>query len=169
MNQPSSGVKLTPRPGQGELAWYEWLLLLGTIAAALAICALGGRAILRAQPEAAEGVIVAVPTATRPPTRTPLPTYTPTPAPTITPTPPGVIAIGGFIQVFDAGPQGLSYRSEAGLQAQRLRYLPDGTVMRIVDGPTTADGLIWWKLQNPDDANDVGWSAGDYLRPTNAP
>ena len=39
----------------------------------------------------------------------------------------------------------------------------------MVDGPTEADGLAWWKLQNINDANDVGWAAGDYLKPTTAP
>ncbi len=123
---------------------------------------------LRARP-GGEEVIVVVPTATRPPTRTPLPTFTPTPTPVPTPTPPAAIAIGGFVVVFDAGPQGLSFRSEPGLQSQRLRYLPDDTVMRVVDGPATSDGLVWWQLQNPSDANDVGWAAGDYLKPTAPP
>jgi hypothetical protein len=168
MSQNPSGIKLSPRPGQGELAWYEWLLVLGTIAAAVLICAVAGRAMLQAQPGGAEVIIVA-PTATRPPTRTPLPTFTPTPTRAPTPTPPGTIFIGGFVAVFDAGPQGLSFRANAGLQTQRLRYLPDGTVMRVVDGPNTSDNLTWWKLQNPNDPNDVGWCAADYLKPTNAP
>ncbi len=143
-------------------------MVLGVLVAALAICAYGGRALWHARPGGAE-VIIVEPTATRPPTRTPLPTFTPTPLPTPTPTPPGVIAIGGFVKVIEAGPQGLSFRVEPGLQTQRLRYLPEGAVMRVVDGPTTVDGLVWWKLQNPDDAGDVGWSAGDYLTPTHAP
>jgi hypothetical protein len=168
MSDSPSGIKLTPRPGQGELAWYEWLMIVGVAVAAVVACGLGGRAALRAQPGGAE-VIVAIPTATRPPTRTPLPTFTPTPAPTPTSTPPGAIAIGGFVIVFDAGPQGLSFRSDPGLQTERLRYLPEGTIMRVVDGPQTADGLVWWKLQNPSDANDIGWAAGDYLKPSGPP
>ena len=171
MGQNSSGIKLTPRAGQAELAWYEWLIILGVIVAALIACAMGGRALLLRPAGSGAGaeVIVAIPTATRPPTRTPLPTFTPTPLPTLTPTPPGTIVIGGFVEVFDAGPQGLSFRSTAGLAGPRLRYLPDSTVMRVVDGPTESDGLTWWSLQNPDDPNDVGWSAGDYLKPTNPP
>lgn len=168
MSQNPSGVKLTPRPGEGELAWYEWLIVIGVVIVAVVACAMGGRTLLKASPGGSQ-VIVVAPTATRPPTRTPLPTFTPTPVPTLTATPPGVIVIGGFVRVTDAGPQGLSFRVEPGLQTQRLRYLPDGTVMRVVDGPATQDGLIWWKLQNLNDPNDVGWSAGDYLKPTNPP
>ncbi len=169
MSQNQPGIKLTPRPGQGELAWHEWLLLFGVIVASMIACGLGGRALIKAQPSGETDVIIVLPTATRPPTRTPLPTYTPTIAPTPTATPPGAIAIGGFVKITDAGPQGLSFRDAPGLQTQRLRYLPDSTVMRVVDGPSEADGLTWWKLQNLNDPNDVGWSAGDYLVPTAAP
>lgn len=168
MSQNPTGVKLTPRPGQAELAWYEWLMLFGVLAAAVLGCALAGRAMLQAEP-GGEDIIVIAPTATRAPTRTPLPTFTPTPVPTPTPTPPGIIVIGGFIEVFDAGAQGLSFRAGPGLQEERLRFLPDGMVMRVVDGPLDNDGLTWWKLQNPSDSNDVGWSAANYLRPTNPP
>jgi hypothetical protein len=167
MEHQPSGVKLTPRPGQAELAWYEWFIILGVIVAAVVACGLGGRAVLRSQ--SGTEVIVAVPTATRAPTRTPLPTFTPTPTPSPTPTPPGTIFIGGFVKVFDAGPQGLSFRAAAGLGGQRLKYLLEDTVMRVVDGPQESDGLTWWKLQNPQDPNDVGWSAGDYLKPTSPP
>ncbi|MBN1887939.1 MAG: SH3 domain-containing protein [Thermoflexales bacterium] len=168
MERNSSGIKLTPRPGQGELAWYEWLLVLGVVAAAVVACAMGGRAMLRSEGKGAE-VIVELPTATRPPTRTPLPTYTSTPTPTLTPTPPGTTAVDGFVEVYDAGPQGLSFRAGAGLGEQRLKYLSDGAVMRVIDGPVESDGLKWWRLQNPDDPNEVGWSAADYLRPANPP
>jgi hypothetical protein len=78
-----------------------------------------------------------------------------------------VIAIGTFVKVSSAGPQGLSFRQDPGLQAQRLKYLPEGAVLRVIDGPKDADGLKWWKLQNKNDANDIGWAAADYLVLTN--
>ena len=170
MNEQRTGFKVTPtpRPGESELAWYEWLMLFGVIIAAGLFCVLGGRQLLKARP--GSSALVIAPTATRPlvtrtPAVSPTPTITPTPRPTLTPTP-GVVGIGGFVQVVDAGPQGLSFRKDPGLQGQRLKYLPEGTVLRIVDGPTTVDGLKWWKLQSRTDANDVGWAAGDYLTPT---
>jgi hypothetical protein len=49
------------------------------------------------------------------------------------------------------------------LQGERLKYLAEGIVLRVVDGPRDADGLRWWKLQNRNDANDIGWAAADYL------
>jgi hypothetical protein len=73
------------------------------------------------------------------------------------------MAIGAFVQVANAGPQGLSFRKDPGLQGQRMKYLPEGTTMKIVDGPKDVDGLKWWKLQSRTDQNDVGWAAADYL------
>ena len=170
MSEQRTGFKVTPtpRPGESELAWYEWLMLFGVIIAAVLFCALGGRQLLKARP--GSSAVVIAPTATRPlPTRTPAasptPTITPTPVPTLTPTP-GVMGVGAFVKVVDAGPQGLSFRKDPGLQGQRLKYLPEGTVLRIVDGPTTVDGLKWWKLQSRTDANDLGWAAADYLQVT---
>lgn len=166
MSEQRSGFKVTPapRPGESELAWHEWLMLFAILVAAVLFCALGGRSLLKARPGSA-AIVIATPT-TPPviPTRTPLPspTITPTPSPTASPTP-GVVAIGTFVRVSAAGPQGLSFRKEPGLQAERIKYLADGLVMRVVDGPRDADGLRWWKLQNRNDANDVGWAAADYL------
>ena len=170
MSEQRTGFKVTstPRPGESELAWYEWLMLFGVIIAAVLFCTLGGRQLLKARP--GSSAVVIAPTATRPlatrtPAVSPTPTITPTPVPTLTPTP-GVMGVGAFVKAVDAGPQGLSFRKDPGLQGQRLKYLPEGTVLRVVDGPTTVDGLKWWKLQSRTDANDVGWAAGDYLTPT---
>ncbi len=160
-------VTPTPRPGESAIAWYEWLMLFGVILAAVLFCALGGRALLKAQP-GKTAIVIATPTVPKPiPTRTPQPTatITPTPLPTITPTP-GVIGIGAFVKVVNAGPSGLSFRKDPGLQGQRLKGLPDGTVLRVVDGPKDVDQLKWWKLQSRTDPNDVGWAAADYLQLT---
>ncbi len=73
------------------------------------------------------------------------------------------MAVGAFVKVVAAGPQGLSFRKDAGLQAERIKYLPEGTVLRVTDGPKEADGLKWWKLQSQDNPDDAGWAAGDYL------
>jgi hypothetical protein len=171
MSEQRTGFKVTPtpRPGESELAWYEWLMLFGVMIAAGLFCVFGGRELLKARPGSA--ALVIAPTATRPlPTRTPAasptPTITPTPLPTLTPTP-GVVGIGAFVKVVDAGPQGLSFRKDPGLQGQRLKYLPEGTVLRVIDGPTAVDGLKWWKMQLKTDANDIGWAAADYLALTN--
>jgi hypothetical protein len=160
-------VTPTPRPGESAMAWYEWLMLFGVIVAAVLFCAYGGRTLLKAQPGKA-AIVIATPTAPKPvATRTPPPTatITPTPPPTLTPTP-GVVGIGAFVQVVNAGVQGLSFRKDPGLQGQRLKYLPEGAVMKVIDGPKDVDQLKWWKLQSRTDANDVGWTAADYLQLT---
>jgi hypothetical protein len=161
-------VTPTPRPGESEMVWYEWLMLFAVIVAAGLFCLLGGRAMLKAQPGKA-AIVIATPTVPKPiATRTPLPTatVTPTSQPTLTPTP-GVVGIGAFVKVVEAGVQGLSFRKDPGLQGQRLKYLPEGTVMKVVDGPRDVDQLKWWKLQSRTDPNDVGWAASDYLQLTN--
>ena len=160
-------VTPTPRPGESAMTWYEWLMLFGVIVAAVLFCAYGGRTMLKAQPGKA-AIVIATPTVPKPvATRTPLPTatITPTPLPTLTPTP-GVVGIGAFVKVVNAGVQGLSFRKDPGLQGQRLKYLPEGTVMKVIDGPKDVDQLKWWKLQSRTDANDVGWTAADYLQLT---
>jgi len=168
MSEQRSGFKVTPipRPGESELAWHEWLLLFSIIIAAALFCALGGQSLLKARPGSA-AIVFATPTLppvipTRTPAVTATPTVTPTPQPTVSPTP-GIIAIGAFVKVAAAGPQGLSFRREPGLQAERLKYLPEGVVLRVVDGPRDVDGLKWWKLQDRNNLNDIGWAAGDYL------
>ena len=161
-------VTPTPRPGENAMAWYEWLMLFGVMVGAVLFCAYGGRTMLKAQPGKA-AIVIASPTVPRPvASRTPLPTatITPTPPPTLTPTP-GVVGVGAFVKVVNAGVQGLSFRKDPGLQGQRLKYLPENTVMKVVDGPKDVDQLKWWKLASRTDANDVGWAAADYLQLTN--
>jgi len=169
MSEQRTGFKVTPtpRPGESDMAWYEWLMLFGVVIAAALFCVLGGRQLLKAQPGKA-AIVIATPTVPKPVvTRTPLPTptITRTPVPTASPTP-GVIGIGAFVKVTDAGPNGLSFRKDPGLQGQRLKGLLDGTVMKVIDGPKDVDQLKWWKLQSRTDANDVGWAAADYLQLT---
>jgi WD40 repeat protein len=53
--------------------------------------------------------------------------------------------------------QALNMRAEAGTKAKRVMQLTTNTIVTIVDGPTTADDLTWWKIRT---ANGVeGWVA----------
>lgn len=121
----------------------------------------------------------------RPPTRVPLPTPTntsrptntviptatssatvtvaPSPTPPPTPTPiPLVITIGGYVEVFDTGGDGLNVRSEPDTSADKLGKFSDGTVLRVKDGPEEAGGYQWWQVE--DEKGLVGWCAADWLR-----
>lgn len=99
------------------------------------------------------------------------PTATVPPQPTVAgQPPPNVIAVGGWVQVTGTG-SGLSVRSQAAKSGSKLKVIPDGTKARVIDGPITADGYTWWKLDQYDPKNPTasGWSAASFLQPTAAP
>jgi hypothetical protein len=155
-------VSIRPKPGQTELNWREWLLLLGVIVVAVVICTYGGRAVI-----SSFAASPATPTATPTPIR---PTVTlsasPTPLPpTPTPTPniPTSIERDVYVTVVD----GVNFRQEASTSAQIIRTLGAGEVLQVIDGPVSANDRTWWKLRDPNGVE--GWAAQDFLAPTAAP
>jgi hypothetical protein len=158
-------VRIRPRPGEGELQPREWLLLLGALLLAALLCAGGFQYLQRSLAADLRGA----PAATPRPTWTPFPSPTPTPPePTPTPTLPASVQVGIFVKVTGAVDQGLSFRKAPGLQAERIRFLPEGAVMRVIGGPAEANGLTWWQLEDPRDG-EQGWAAGAYLVPSYGP
>lgn len=154
-------VNIRPRPGQTDLNWREWLLLLGVAIVSVFICASLGRSVVTE-------LTTAPPTPTR--TATPIrPTVTPFPTPTVAPTatptppPPDTIAIGGYITVVE----GVNFRKEPGRTATIIRTLGNGEVLEVIDGPQTGDELTWWKLRDPNGSE--GWAVQDYIKPTTPP
>ncbi len=104
-------------------------------------------------------------TATPPPQPTTPPTKPPPPPPS------NVIAVGGFVQVANSR-TGLSVRDKPSVSgSKKLTVLPDGTKAHVVDGPVTADGYTWWKLDRFDSKNPAttGWSVSNFLTPIPAP
>ena len=156
-------VNIRPKPGQTELNWREWLLLLGIIVVAVVICTYGGRAVIR-------GFAVAPATPTPTPTRV-RPTVTlvasPTPPtqPAATPTLniPTNIDKGVYVTVVDA----VNFRKDASTTAQIIRTLGAGEVLQVTDGPVSANDRTWWKLKDPNGVE--GWAAQDFLQPTAPP
>jgi hypothetical protein len=156
-------VNIRPRPGQTELNWREWLLLLGVAAVALVICAYGGRAVV-------SRLAVTAPTPTITPTRaraatvTPLVSPTPVPpSPTPTVVIPTTIAKDVYVTVIDA----VNFRQEASTTGQIIRTLGAGEVLQVTDGPVSANERTWWKLKDPNGVE--GWAAQDFLAPTSPP
>jgi hypothetical protein len=98
--ESKSTVSIRPQPGQTELNWREWLMLLGVIVVAVVICTYGGRAVIRSF-AAAPTTPTATPTRVRP-TVTLAPSPTPV-QPTATPTPdiPTDVATGVYVTVID--------------------------------------------------------------------
>ena len=109
------------------------------------------------------------PTAAPVVTPTAVPTLEPTAAPEITPTATPVLTptatpeggipsptVGGRAQVTTKY-QFINLRAEAGLGAETVGKLDNGTIVTILEGPEEADGLRWWKVQ--DGQGNSGWAA----------
>ena len=136
---------------------------------ALGACVLGAIGIVViARPfnnlQAAQAPVVVVTVTPTPviPTATPHPTDIPPPTLAPSPTPEGLY-IGGAAIVTGTG-SSLRLRSDPGLQSTTLKTIGDGTRLNILEGPREADGLRWWRLQDPSD-NAEGWAAETYLAP----
>ena len=81
----------------------------------------------------------------------------------ITPTP-RQIAVGEQVVVVDVGTQQLNVRNTAGVIGTTVRFRADeGTVFTVVEGPQQVDGLLWWKIEDLNDATRTGWAASNYL------
>lgn len=68
------------------------------------------------------------------------------------------IAIGSEAMVFGAG-SCLNFRAEPSLAADVRTCWRDGTRAVVREGPVTADGHTWWRLER------LGWASGQYLAP----
>lgn len=55
----------------------------------------------------------------------------------------------------------INFRSAAGLSGSVKATLPGGTVLSIVEGPSSADGYDWYKATLP--SSGEGWVAGAFL------
>jgi hypothetical protein len=89
-----------------------------------------------------------------------VPLPTPVPSPSL---PPGNFTIGARVMVVGVGTSGLNVRSAPGLTGNQLFLAYDDETYALVDGPQTADGLEWWKIEDPNDPARVGWAARNYL------
>ena len=83
---------------------------------------------------------------------------------------PTAIAIGGYAKVVKTG-DGLIIRRTPAKLGERMIKVPDGTKLHVIDGPETADGFTWWKVDgfNPQSPDTAGWCVQNYLEPTAAP
>jgi len=94
---------------------------------------------------------------TRTPTATvvlPLP-GTPGPTPLIQ------IAPGALVVVQGTTGAGLNLRQQPTTYSRIETTVREGTVLLVLDGPTEADGYVWWKLRSPE--GKEGWGAANWL------
>ncbi len=74
------------------------------------------------------------------------------------------LGVGNCGKVYGAnGSGGLAVRSSPGLTATLIKRIPDGTIVKITEGPVSKDGHTWWKH------DQGGWSSGKYLSDTSCP
>ncbi len=78
---------------------------------------------------------------------------------------------GSYVVVNGTGGSRLSFRSGPGTTFGRVPeegLLPDGTRLKVLEGPKTGeDGNVWWRLQT--DKGTIGWAVQDFLDPTAGP
>jgi hypothetical protein len=89
-----------------------------------------------------------------------IPLPTPIPSPTL---PAGEFDIGVRVQVVGVDINGLNIRSEPGYDGTPRFLAAENDEFVVVEGPQDADGLEWWRLEDPDDPQRYGWAARNYL------
>lgn len=104
----------------------------------------------------------------------PAPTYTPTLEVTIIPTAVrdnsgenGVkgepIFLGAYVEIKGTEGDGLRLRKSPSLDGNIQFLAYESEIFRVEDGPTEADGYVWWFLVAPYDERVRGWAVENYL------
>ncbi len=102
---------------------------------------------------------------------TPTPEATATPAPTDTPDP----LAKTYVQVANTDGDGVKLRKDPKQDADKIRVLPEGTVVQII-GPDQnvyddklAKDIVWANVRTLDENSDIGWISHAYLVPASQP
>lgn len=73
------------------------------------------------------------------------------------------IVVGSVVQIYSTEGAGLRLRSEAGISGTVQFLGEELELFEVRDGPSEADGYIWWYLESPYDETRSGWAASDFL------
>ncbi|MCX8023736.1 MAG: SH3 domain-containing protein [Thermanaerothrix sp.] len=151
MSKPSLGVLIAAGISLGGLGFVALLVLMillrtgsGTAVEVTAIY-----------------TVIPAPTATSLPDAFQAPTATTTIDPLLNP---AGIRLGGYVQVYGTGGEGLRLRTKPGIDSAVMFLAMEEEVFQVLDGPVPADGYVWWYLQAPYDKNRSGWAAADFLK-----
>ena len=74
--------------------------------------------------------------------------------------PAGEWQIGNSVRVVNTESVALRVREAPGMDARFVARFPPNSILRILDGPKTVDGHVWWNVRGE---NGEGWCASDYL------
>lgn len=91
------------------------------------------------------------------------PTPTAPPPPTATPTPEPARSA----RIVETEGQGANMRRAPSVSAQRVKVIPEGTVVELVGGEQRGDGYTWRNVRDAD--GSAGYVIADYLDPIQAP
>jgi GH25 family lysozyme M1 (1,4-beta-N-acetylmuramidase) len=72
------------------------------------------------------------------------------------------IVVGSPVEVTGTGGDGLNVRSTAATTGTVVGVEKDGASGAVLEGPVTADGFTWWRVQWTDGL--TGWSVNQYLK-----
>ena len=73
------------------------------------------------------------------------------------------IVLDAYVQITGTGGDGLRFRNSASLNGQVKFIASEAEIFIVKDGPTEADGYIWWYLVGPFDETRDGWAVSNYL------
>ncbi len=164
--KPSAPASTTPARGlRAFLTWWVWLL--GALLGLAVIIVVWILLFVAPLPSVPADAVPPYFTVYPPPTFTPIPPlatltpfYTLTPAlPTVIP---GMIGIGGMVEVTE---DGLRLRDSPSLSGKILSQASAHELFTVIEGPRQADGYTWWLLQGVFDTTRQGWAVESYLKP----
>ena len=169
--QPASAYSRRNKIGQATVPLWA----LGFVAALFAVTCLSLWAfVVISRPAlpritSAPEFILATTAPTPAPGSTELPTREPPPAPVPPNVTPGAINLGSFVQVVRTEGDPLKLRQAPSLSGE-VNYLAlPNEVLKVVNGPTIADGFTWWFLVDPLNESRNGWAVENYLEATTGP
>lgn len=110
---------------------------------------------------AASGSPAATTSATPAGTASASPSPSASPVPTVT----ARLAVNGLARVTGVGPDRLNVRSAPSITADIVDRLPDGTRLRLLEGPRSGDNFAWWRVAREGENVTLGWVVSDYLQP----
>lgn len=74
------------------------------------------------------------------------------------------LSVGSIVEVYGTEDTGLSVRPQPGTGGYLNFVAREGERFKIIDGPDSRNGYLWWKLESLIDPDRNGWAASEFLR-----